>query len=106
MLIQIIQQNCVLSVGNVVEAGRKGGHSSKESFGQLRQNPVLLRGGSTFTWKRWSAEGSWFVLQTHVVCKAREHSFGKKNSEDPPIPLWHMAQVLTHTHTMLKPAEY
>lgn len=30
----------------------------------------------------------------------------QKNSEDPPSPLWHMAQVLSHTHTMLKPAEY
>ena len=22
----------------------------------------------------------------------------QKNSEDPPSPLWHMAQVLSHTH--------
>ena len=98
MLIQITQQNCVLSVGNVVEAGRKGGHSSKESFGQLGQNPVLLRGGSTFTWKGWSAEGSWFVLQTHVVCKAREHSFGKKTVRTPQAPcgIW---LRFPHTHT-------
>lgn len=98
MLIQIPQQNCVLSAGNVVEAGRKGGHSSKESFGQLRQNSVLLQGGSTCTRKRWRAEGSWFVPQTHVVCKAREHSFGKKRVRTPQSPcgIW---LRFSHTNT-------
>jgi hypothetical protein len=46
-------------------------------------------------------------LSYRLMWSARQGSTPlAKNSEDPPSPLWHMAQVLSHTHTMLKPAEY
>lgn len=71
--------------------------SSKKSFGQLRQNPVFLQRGSTCTRKRWRAEGSWFVPQTHVICKAREQSFGKKTvrTAQSPCGIW---LRFSHTH--------